>query len=128
VSVPIYFLVVVYNVDMIVVCQECERDARLALQGLEEDKEIMRRLQEVKHKRKHSDKNIDNGKCGRGTPTRTSTTVSVGEVPQEHRQRLVWERYSDKNIDNGKCGRGTLTRTSTTVSVGEVLRQEHRQR
>ena len=68
--------------------QECERDARLALQGLEEDKEIMRRLQEVKHKRKHSDKNIDNGECGRGTPTRTSTTVSVGEVlRQEHRQQ-----------------------------------------
>lgn len=41
---------------------ELERDAQRALKGLEEDKEIMKRLQEVKQRRKESVKDINKGK------------------------------------------------------------------
>ena len=42
--------------------QELEQDAQKALRDLEEDKEIMKRLQEVKQRRKESSSDINKGK------------------------------------------------------------------
>ena len=40
---------------------ELEKDAQKALKGLEEDKEIMKRLQEVKQRRKESASDVNKG-------------------------------------------------------------------
>ena len=50
--------------------QELEQDANKALKGLEEDKEIMRKLQEIKQKRKESKTDINKGRyCTKKTST-----------------------------------------------------------
>lgn len=41
--------------------QELEEDARKAMRGLEEDKEIMKRLQEIKQRRKESSSDVNRG-------------------------------------------------------------------
>ena len=62
---------------------ELEKDAQKALKGLEEDKEIMKRLQEVKQRRKESASDVNKGNemfRGAGNVQNMKPQASIGKL------------------------------------------------